>query len=165
MTAAPVRQCLGLNGRPQGIASPSGSECGAPLAVRAPSGGPALAGEALITPDDGRPIGPGFRVDVRPERERVVVAPAGDVDLATVPHVRDHLDELVASGFRTLVLDLRGVTFMDSTGLTLLVRESARPDAELFVVDGGEPVSRLLDISGVRGLLRMLAPGDVPQHS
>ena len=105
---------------------------------------------------------PTFRIDVRPDRERVVVSPEGDVDLATVDRIAAQLDELAGSGFPVVVLDLRGVTFMDSTGVSLLVRQSARDDVEVRLVDGREPVSRLIDLTGVREVLRFVAADDTP---
>lgn len=107
---------------------------------------------------------PSFRIDVRPERERVVVSPEGDVDLATVDRIAGQLDELAGSGFRAVVLDLRGVTFMDSTGVSLLVRQSARTDLDVQIVDGEEPVSRLIDLTGVREVLRFVPADQTPSR-
>jgi anti-sigma B factor antagonist len=105
---------------------------------------------------------PGFHIDVRPDRERVVVSPEGDIDLATVDRIGAQMDELAVSGFPTIVLDLRGVTFMDSTGLSLIVRQSARSDVDVRLVDGAGPVSRLIDLTGVREVLHFVAPDDAP---
>jgi ABC-type transporter Mla MlaB component len=55
------------------------------------------------------------------EREAVRVAP----DLAIVPELREQLEELRDAGFQSLVLDLRGVTFIDSGGLHLIVSWNA----------------------------------------
>lgn len=62
-----------------------------------------------------------FRVDVAPDREEVRVSPVGELDLATVPLVDTELAELWSLGFARLVLDLRNVCFLDSTGLRLAV--------------------------------------------
>jgi anti-sigma B factor antagonist len=103
-----------------------------------------------------------FRVDVHPERHRVVVAPAGDVDLATVGQVRAQLDDLASAGFDVLVLDLRAVTFIDSMGLTLIVRQCRRTDVEVRLIDGAAPVSRLFDLTGLREILRFLPSDEAP---
>lgn len=50
-----------------------------------------------------------FSVEVHPHRDTVRVAPTGELDLATVPALRGQLLELTESGFRSIVLDLRGV--------------------------------------------------------
>ena len=62
-----------------------------------------------------------FRIDVEPERESVRVAPVGELDIATVEKLRAEVDRLREAGFTDLVLDLRGVRFLDSTGLRLVL--------------------------------------------
>jgi anti-anti-sigma factor len=94
-----------------------------------------------------------FTVEIRPERHRVVVVPHGDLDLASVGGLADELDGLVGRGFDAIVLDLRELTFMDSTGLRLVIEQSARSDAKVTLIDGAEPVSRLFDLTGMRPAL------------
>jgi anti-sigma B factor antagonist len=50
-----------------------------------------------------------------------VVAVAGEIDLATAPHLRERLDARLDAGASSLIVDLRGTTFLDSTGLGVLV--------------------------------------------
>ena len=52
-----------------------------------------------------------------------LVAVRGEVDLATVGRIEN---ELALLGGRPIVLDLSRVTFLDSTGLTLLIRTAGR---------------------------------------
>jgi anti-sigma B factor antagonist len=80
------------------------------------------------------------------------VAPVGEVDLATVGEVATHLRDLHASGVQHLVLDLRHVTFMDSTGVRLVLEHDAgsRRDGFTFaVIPGPTPVQRVLELAGV----------------
>jgi anti-sigma B factor antagonist len=60
-------------------------------------------------------------VEARPDRARVIVAVRGEVDLATADEVQRVLDELRSEGWRDVVVDLREVEFLDSTGLSLLL--------------------------------------------
>ena len=60
--------------------------------------------------------------------EVTTVALSGEVDLATIERVEEALAPM-AHG-RTLVMDLRGLTFMDSTGLRLLLQLDLRARAE-----------------------------------
>jgi anti-anti-sigma factor len=93
-----------------------------------------------------------FRVDVEPERERVRICPVGELDLATVDEVRAHMEDVKRAGFRRVVLDLRGTTFMDSTGIRLVLEAdaSARDDGwEFALVAGRGEVQRVLEIAGV----------------
>lgn len=85
-------------------------------------------------------IGP-FRCEVTPERDHVVVRPRGELDMATIGAVEQELRHLRRSGFSTLVLDLSGLTFMDSTGLHLVMRwtSEAAQDGFSFEIEPGPP--------------------------
>jgi anti-anti-sigma factor len=96
-----------------------------------------------------------FRIETRPDRDRVIVAPHGELDLATTPDLADELDGLVARGFRAIVVDMRRTTFIDSSGVHLLVRQTARPDAVISVIAGPQRVRRVFDIAGVWETLRV----------
>ena len=99
------------------------------------------------------PSAPGLRCEIEPDRDRVIVRPMGEIDLATVGAVEAPLDELWGTGFTCIVLDLRWVSFMDSTGLRLLIRQCARAEqdgAALEVnVAGDGAVHRLLHLTGL----------------
>jgi anti-anti-sigma factor len=100
---------------------------------------------------------PGLHCEVEPDRDRVVVRPIGEIDLASIAVVDAPLQELRASGFETLVLDLRHVTFIDSTGLHLLLRWARRAEDDGFrlsielAADG--PVARILQLTGLVDVL------------
>ena len=51
-----------------------------------------------------------------------LVAIAGDLDMATVPRVSAALEAEPAPSAGAVVIDLAGVTFMDSTGIAALVK-------------------------------------------
>jgi anti-sigma B factor antagonist len=94
-----------------------------------------------------------FRIEVRPERgqQLVRVTPHGELDLASVPQLEAEIARLRSRGFATILLDLRRLAFMDSTGLALLLRlhEEARSDGFRFAIADREgPVRRLLEITG-----------------
>lgn len=114
-----------------------------------------------------------FRVDVHPERARVRVEPIGEVDLATADILREQLRELRESGFHEVVLDLRRVTFLDSTGIALILTEDrhAREAGLVFTLISGPPaVQRVLGMCGVIDELRFVGaeppradPADQPE--
>ena len=60
-------------------------------------------------------------VDVRPEAGHTVLAATGEIDIHTAHTLQDRLADVVASGERTLIVDLGGVEFLDSSGLSALV--------------------------------------------
>jgi anti-anti-sigma factor len=92
-----------------------------------------------------------FRCDVVPEHDAVRVRPIGGLDIATVPVLERQLQELREAGFRGLIVDLGGLSFMDSTGLWFALRwdAAARRDGfELRFVPGQPVVQRVLEITG-----------------
>jgi anti-sigma B factor antagonist len=102
---------------------------------------------------------PSLAVDIRPAPQRVVVAPRGELDSETVGPLAAEIDDLVGRGFTSIVLDLRGLEFLDSAGLWLLMRQAARADATVTMVEGGGAVSRLLDVTRMRAHLPFEAAG------
>ena len=97
------------------------------------------------------PLSP-FHVDVQPERDVVRVVPVGELELSTVGAVEEQVAELRAAGFRRVVLDLRELTFMDTTGLKLVLTlaDAAREDGlELGLVQGPPAVQRVFELCGV----------------
>jgi anti-sigma B factor antagonist len=91
-----------------------------------------------------------LRCEVVPERERARVRPVGALDLATAPALDKQLAELRAAGFRALVLDLRALTFMDSTGLRTVLSwdKAARSDGfTLAIVPGAPQIQRVFELT------------------
>lgn len=102
-----------------------------------------------------------FECTVEPSRDHVVVHPKGELDLATVPQVDRQVEELVAAGFKRIVLDLSGLSFVDSTGLRLFVKwsQAAAADGLAFsFLPGNSTVERVLDVSGLRDALDFADP-------
>jgi anti-sigma B factor antagonist len=55
-----------------------------------------------------------------------VLEVVGEVDLSSAPLLRARMEELLYLGSRRLVVDLQGVGFMDSSGLSVLVASMKR---------------------------------------
>lgn len=88
------------------------------------------------------------------DADRTVVAVAGELDLDTCPDLTRATLDLVLPG-RTLALDLSGVTYMDSTGLNLLLKLRERAgteDGTLELHGVSERVRFVLDLTGTRNL-------------
>jgi anti-sigma B factor antagonist len=89
------------------------------------------------------------------------VRPAGDLDLDTVHRVESALAELREEGCGNLVLDLRGLTFMDSTGLRLVIRwhTAARDEGFQFaIVPGPDVVQRVFRLTGMDAHVQVAEP-------
>jgi anti-sigma B factor antagonist len=80
-----------------------------------------------------------------------VLALRGELDVATVPRLADPLREAIAAGKTALVVDLGELTFLDSTGLMVLLnglRRVGRQGGNLVIVCTNPTVLRLFDITG-----------------
>jgi len=110
--------------------------------------------------DPPPPFAYGFDVDVLVEGRRVVVVPRGELDIGTLGRLEAELVQACARA-QAVVLDLRQLTFMDSTGLQLLLRtdlESRRRGGSFSIVEADGPVARLLTITGLRDRFHHAGP-------
>jgi anti-anti-sigma factor len=110
----------------------------------------------VATPGDDAGADAPFACSVHAERERVRLSLVGELDVATVPEVRGHLAELVDAGFTHVVVDLREVRFIDSTGLSAILASRAAMDRcgrKLSVWPGPPEVRRIFEITGTDRLL------------
>ncbi len=106
----------------------------------------------------------GFSVEVRNEGAAAVIIVSGELDLASSPKFEQQLEQVSDSGTESLVIDLRGLEFMDSTGLSIIVSAHQRLSAQgrqLSLVRGPEQVQRLLRLTGVAERLRLV---DTPEE-
>ena len=88
------------------------------------------------------------------------IAVRGEVDIAAVPALELALDGAIRASAGTLVLDLRELEFLDSSGLRLILRARAllaREDRALAIVCPPGPVRRLFTETGIADLLFLYA--------
>jgi len=100
-------------------------------------------------------------ISVHPQRSTVRVAPSGELDLVNAAALQAQLDELRAAGFEHIVLDLRELTFIDSSGVRLIIREDrvARSTGRRFsLIAGAAPIQRVLTICGLAARLHFEDP-------
>jgi anti-anti-sigma factor len=106
-----------------------------------------------------------FRVEVHQNDRGTVIALSGELDLASSPALEEALATVFNSGAQTVVIDLRQLDFMDSTGLSILVRAHhsvIEGKRRLALVKGPPQVQRLLTLTGVADRLSLVdAPEDV----
>ena len=98
--------------------------------------------------------GPLFEIAQRHEAGRLVVAPAGDLDISVVDRMRGVLAERAPG--EALELDLRRLEFLDTSGLQLIVeahRDASREGYPLTLVRGAPAVHRVFEIAGLDRVL------------
>ena len=102
-----------------------------------------------------------FAVEVQRRDAVAIVQPRGELDLATVETLRAALDAIKST--ERLVLDLRGLSFIDSTGLHLLVALNQRAQCDglqLTLVRPAAPVDRAIQLCGLDQQLPFVAAFD-----
>lgn len=100
----------------------------------------------------------GFSVFVDRDDSVAVVVVQGELDLASVDELRAALREAEEAADK-LVLDLRGLEFMDTSGLSLVIEQDKRTvDAgkRFVVVRPPAPVQRIFDMVGVTKRLTLV---------
>ena len=113
---------------------------------------------------DGLVAAPGnFDVATHRDGPALVVAPRGEIDLATIDLVREAV-EREHQPAENFVLDLREVAFMDTSGLRYVLELQARAERESFAVQlvrGPSAVQRVFEVAGLEQRLPWL--DDPPQ--
>ena len=90
---------------------------------------------------------------------RCVLTAVGEIDLASAPDLETRLSQCLGNG--PVVVDLSSVSFIDSTGLrVLLAAHSGASDGGLGLVVTDGPVTKLLSITGVDGHLNIFPSVD-----
>ncbi len=97
---------------------------------------------------------PEFEARVEQREGYVVVVVRGELDLDSAPPLRAVLASPEAQA-PTVILDLRAVSFVDSSGLSVIVGEHQRAKAEAYrfavSIAGARQVERLFELCGLRG--------------
>jgi anti-sigma B factor antagonist len=97
-----------------------------------------------------------FGVRVLHHGSHTVVRVEGELDLATAPQLRSRLGNLIADADGPILLDLDGLTYVDSTGLCAVLTansELRRHGRELRVIKASVPVRRLFELCGITDLI------------
>ena len=97
-----------------------------------------------------------FSTEAAGEGDAVVIYVRGEIDMATAARLRDAIEPHLGPG-QTIVLELSGVTFMDSSCLGVLVQARGSLTADggsLMLRNPSTMARRLVTIAGLEGLLQ-----------
>jgi anti-sigma B factor antagonist len=100
---------------------------------------------------------PGIETDI--DGPTATVRLTGELDISGADEIERTIEEVERSTTGNLVIDLRGLEFMDSTGLRLILSADARSrdrGSELIVVRGPEPVDRVFRMAALDRRLRFV---------
>ena len=93
-----------------------------------------------------------FDLKITPAGEETRVAVSGELDAYTAPQLRKLLDEVLDGTVSRVVVDLKSTSFIDSTGLGVLVgaaRKARSHEGELVLDSPVRSVHRVLQITGL----------------
>ncbi len=100
---------------------------------------------------------------------RAVVLVGGEVDLETASQLGDHALEAIDDASPHIALELSGVTFMDSTGLKVLLAVKNRAElagGSLALLGTTRTVRRILELTGLEQTFTLHdSSGDLPALS
>jgi anti-sigma B factor antagonist len=122
--------------------------------------------EALMVPKNERGMGSGM-LEVRRARDggRRIVCLCGELDLSNAEQAEREIEAALAGDGSEVVIDMRELSFIDSTGIALLVGAMRREDAASrlrFVPSPFQSVRRVIQITGLEQRMPTLdgpAPG------
>lgn len=92
--------------------------------------------------------------------EVVVIRLTGELCLASAAQLEQRLKEILQTGAEELIVDLRELSFIDSTGIRLLIELDERADIEgwsFAIVPGEGAPHRTLELAGLQHHPRRLA--------
>lgn len=96
-----------------------------------------------------------FSLDVVRDRKDVVVVVTGELDLISAAVLDREVRQLLASEFDRVTIDLRGIVFLESTGLRTLLclrKDAERNDRSLILVPGPAQVQRIFELTATGSL-------------
>ncbi len=92
-----------------------------------------------------------MKITPEPSAERGILRLAGEIDLCSVPELRDALAS-ISGARRPIILDLSEVTFLDSSGLSLVIdywRQSQEHGSNFVVVGASGEVREIFRLTNL----------------
>jgi anti-sigma B factor antagonist len=109
-----------------------------------------------------------LNLSVQRHGDHATIQVGGEVDIATCPQLQAVLRELVDRGFHQLIIDLEQVSFLDCSGIRVLVDALRRVQAHrgsVRLVRPTSPVWRVLALTGMTTVFPIDSPaGEAPGH-
>jgi anti-sigma B factor antagonist len=92
-----------------------------------------------------------------------VLSVTGELDIATAPRLREQLESTIEGGSDPVIVDLLGVTFIDSTALGVLIgalKKCRESDTELRLVVAEPRVLKVFEITGLTSVFSVFPTVD-----
>ncbi len=122
-----------------------------------PSMHPEAGASALLNPTEN-PVNDEVTISQEQVGNAVVVRVSGELDVASAPELRIKLHELCSEKVGVLVVDLRDVTFLDSSALGVLVgalRRCRESDTQFKLLIDSPRIQKIFDITGLTSVFEI----------
>ncbi|HEX4033675.1 MAG TPA: STAS domain-containing protein [Solirubrobacteraceae bacterium] len=113
----------------------------------------------LASQTGGDAIPESFSVAASETEGEQLIAANGELDIATVPVLEEAFERALEAAPARIVVDLAGVTFIDSTGLRMLIRIAERSADGQLEIRSTPVVDRLLQVTGLLDQLPLVRSG------
>jgi anti-sigma B factor antagonist len=94
-----------------------------------------------------------WNVEIIDDGTTMLVIPEGELDVETAPRLTAALERFT-NAHGVLIVDVTGLTFIDSTGLRTLVAARERVRERLLLAGANPVLDRLLELTGTAGLFK-----------
>jgi anti-sigma B factor antagonist len=97
-----------------------------------------------------------IKVDIDKLIDKTIVSVAGEIDAYTAPKLREALAPLTDESKPNIIVNLKNVSYMDSTGLGVfvgLLKSVRKEDGQLKLVELTERLERLFSITGLSDII------------
>lgn len=97
-----------------------------------------------------------FQIEQEETKDSYILYVSGELDLSVVPQLRSVLEPVVNQADKGLILNLKNLTYIDSTGIGIIVSVLKIRDglqASFIVQEIPPSIKRLFDLTGISGYL------------
>ena len=97
-------------------------------------------------------------IEKQQDDKEIFVTVAGEIDAYTAPKLREELLPLSEGNHKVITINLKDVSYMDSTGLGVLVglfKQLNKNDGELKLVELSDRLKRLFKITGLSTIMKI----------
>jgi anti-sigma B factor antagonist len=105
-----------------------------------------------------------LNIDKHQNNKEVLIHVVGEIDAFTAPKLREELLPLAEGKNKLIIVNLKDVTYLDSTGLGVFVglfKQLKKNDGELKLIDLSDRLKRLFEITGLSNIMNISANSKV----
>jgi len=95
-------------------------------------------------------------IDIEEKVSQVYMILTGEIDIYTAPKLKEKLNNLVSNKNADVIVDLQGVSYMDSTGLGTFVsglKHAEESGSQLKLIKANDRLLRLFQVTGLDDII------------